>query len=241
MKPKYIEIAENIASDISRGLLKPGDKAPSENGIISAMNVSNTTARKALSYLESMGLAKKIRGKGTIVLENNKSVLSRALGSFSAIRDSFSQNLKNEGFKASVKIAEQKIFRGKVSVEIAGKFYELNGRIFKMRILRYADKNLLKDETRYFDADACIGIENFGDLDPLIHTLLEKFGVEIARVDRSFSAKISDTKSNSEFSKKPVALILLEGASVSKEGKLIEIEKSLYRAERYKFTVESKA
>lgn len=239
MKAKYIEIAEGIAGEISRGILKPGDRVPSENEIISTMKVSNTTARKALSHLESTGLAKKIRGKGTIVLENDKTILSRALGSFDAIRDSFTQNLKKEGFNARVKIVEQKIFRGKISVEIAGKFYELSGRICKIRILRYANKNLLKDEIRYFSADICKGIENIGDPDPLVRTLFEKFGVEVSRVDRSFSAKIADAKEHSEFGKKPIALILLEGASISKNGKLIEIEKSFYNAERYKFTVES--
>lgn len=242
VKPKYIQIAEKISKLIESGELKAGQNAPSENRIISEYDVSNTTARKALLELELIGLVSRVKGKGTVVLENSKGVLTRVIGSFDAIGESFAENLKKDGLKGSVKIAERTVFRGKVSASINGSFYELSGRIYKIRVLRYGGKILLKDEERFFDADLCSGVEELGDIDPFIGTLSKKCGVEIGRVDRSFSAKVANAKEDADFGFiKPSALIVMEGASFDGNGKLAEIERSLYRADKYKFAVGSGA
>jgi GntR family transcriptional regulator len=82
MRPKFQTISDEVIEKIKTGELQPGDKIPSENELIKNYNVSNTTARKSLLEIENRGWAKRIKGKGTFVL--NRTVghhLIRTLGS----------------------------------------------------------------------------------------------------------------------------------------------------------------
>lgn len=97
--PKYIEISKAIIAKIEAGELLPGDKVPSENELINMYKISNTTARKSLLEVELQGWANRIKGKGTFVLNRSEDKhLTRILGSFHAIKESFSNNLVKEGF-----------------------------------------------------------------------------------------------------------------------------------------------
>ena len=124
-KPKYALIASSIARDICAGRLKPGAKVPSESALMRQWGVSNTTARKIHLELELRGVVRRIKGKGTVVLENPKKYITRKVGLFEVIKDSFSQNLIKDGFSPRVEIAERKMFRGSDSVEIDGIFFEI--------------------------------------------------------------------------------------------------------------------
>lgn len=239
-KPKYALIASSIARDICAGRLKPGAKVPSESALMRQWGVSNTTARKIHLELELRGVVRRTKGKGTVVLENPKKYITRKVGLFEVIKDSFSQNLIKDGFSPRVEIAERKMFRGSESVEIDGNFFEIRGKIFKIRTLRYANSVLFKDETLFIDAGMCAGIEDAGDLDPVLVSLSDKFSVEIDSVSRSFGACLSDTGRTPFFkSKKPLPLVFLEGANRTKSGKTVVIEKSFYRGDKYRFSVES--
>ena len=81
-KPKYALIASSIARDICAGRLKPGAKVPSESALMRQWGVSNTTARKIHLELELRGVVRRIKGKGTVVLENPKKYITRKVGLF---------------------------------------------------------------------------------------------------------------------------------------------------------------
>src|SRR6056297_1099317 len=97
--PKYLAISKEIIEKIKSGDLQPGDRVPSENDLIKMYSVSNTTARKSLLEVEMNGWANRIKGKGTFVLNRSDDRhLTRVLGSFFAMRESFTENLIREGF-----------------------------------------------------------------------------------------------------------------------------------------------
>ena len=68
--PLYYQISREIIEKIQTGELLPGMRVPSENEIVKKYEVSNTTARKILNEIESLGWALKIKGKGTFVQRN---------------------------------------------------------------------------------------------------------------------------------------------------------------------------
>lgn len=248
---KYSSIADDIAKLVSRGEIKVGEKVPSENDIIAQYGVSNTTARKALAQLENRGIVCRVKGKGTVVIDSGE-VLTRALGSFEAIAGSFDGNLKRDGYVPDTKILEKKPVSGKVNVQIGGNFYEIVGRYLKVRTLRCAEKCapdgafsggdliVLKDETYYFSLKFLKGIDGEEAFDSPVPLLRDKFGVMVAKVDRSFSARISSGKTAELFGKSQ-PLFCMEGAFLDSSGRVLVIEKSLYNAQRYKFTIESTA
>ncbi|MFD3781184.1 GntR family transcriptional regulator [Streptomyces sp. NPDC058612] len=65
--PRYVQIADDLRTKILEGVLRGGDRVPSENEICEQWPVSKITARRALGLLRSEGLVEGVRGKGTFV------------------------------------------------------------------------------------------------------------------------------------------------------------------------------
>ena len=156
MKPKFIEISEGIIDNIKSGELLPGDKIPSENELITSHKISNTTARKVLSQIESEGWARRIKGKGTFVLNRTpQHQLLRTLGSLDATRRGFHDYLTAEGFNHRDIILEKTILNEGISTQVNNKHFIIEGPVLKIHQLRYADDELIKDEMKYISLKLC--------------------------------------------------------------------------------------
>jgi len=243
MSPKYIVISNEIIRKIEVGELQPGDKIPSENELIKNFNISNTTARKCLLELEHKGWANRIKGKGTFVLNRSKDkYLTRVLGSFHAIRESFNDNLIKEGLSPKNIILEKTIIENGISSNINNRHFIIEGPVLKIHRLRYGNELLLKDETRYISLTLCPKI-NLLDLDvPLLKTYEETYKLELENVERSLSTELINPREPLNYfeNEKPMASFILDGAVTCNNGKVVEIEKSLYRGDKYKFSVSAK-
>lgn len=62
-------VIEQFISDIRAGILKPGDKLPTESAIMELHGVSRTVVREAISHLQASGQVETRHGIGTFVLE----------------------------------------------------------------------------------------------------------------------------------------------------------------------------
>lgn len=69
-------VAEKILEQIERGLLKEGERLPSERTIAEEMGVSRPPVREALSALQIMGVVESLTGDGTYVKANAKEIIS---------------------------------------------------------------------------------------------------------------------------------------------------------------------
>lgn len=241
--PKYISISNKIIDKIKSGDLQPGDKVPSENELIKMYSVSNTTARKSLLEIELKGWANRIKGKGTFVLNRfyDKHV-TRVLGSFHAMRESFTNNLYKEGFTPKNIILEKTILENGISFEINNKHYIINGQVLKIHRLRYADNILLKDETKYISLSLCPRF-NMLDLDQAFIKLYEdKYNLKLENAERTISSSIIYPKDHNNYfeNDNPIAVFVLDGVLICDNDRIIEIEKSFYRGDRYKFSVIAK-
>lgn len=61
-------VIESISGAIEAGVLKPGDKLPTESAIMAAHGVSRTVVREAISHLQAAALVQTRHGIGTFVL-----------------------------------------------------------------------------------------------------------------------------------------------------------------------------
>ncbi len=66
-KAKYYVLMEELKKDIVSGMLKPGDRLPSEHELSASCHVSRHTVRKALSILVQEGFIQAEHGRGTFV------------------------------------------------------------------------------------------------------------------------------------------------------------------------------
>jgi DNA-binding FadR family transcriptional regulator len=62
------EVMESLASSIREGLIKPGDKLPTESEIVARFDVSRTVVREAISRLQANRLVETRHGVGTFAL-----------------------------------------------------------------------------------------------------------------------------------------------------------------------------
>ncbi|WP_053368575.1 GntR family transcriptional regulator [Bacillus sp. FJAT-27245] len=65
--PIYLQISEEIKSQILSGEYREGDRLPSESEFISKYKVTRTTIQRALAVLVNEGLIERIHGKGSFV------------------------------------------------------------------------------------------------------------------------------------------------------------------------------
>jgi GntR family transcriptional regulator len=66
-EPPYFQLANILRQQIATGILRPGDRIPSETQLSEQYEVSPMTARRALTILLDEGLATAMRGRGTFV------------------------------------------------------------------------------------------------------------------------------------------------------------------------------
>ncbi|MGH2776988.1 MAG: GntR family transcriptional regulator [Actinomycetota bacterium] len=71
--PYYFQLRKLLAEEISAARWVPGVRTPSEPDICRHFDVSRTTVRQALAALESEGLIRKEKGRGTFVAEPRSS------------------------------------------------------------------------------------------------------------------------------------------------------------------------
>jgi GntR family transcriptional regulator len=65
--PNYLRIAEALTRDIGAGLLRPGDKLPTERALAARHGVTVTTLRKSLKLLTERGLLERRQGSGNYI------------------------------------------------------------------------------------------------------------------------------------------------------------------------------
>jgi GntR family transcriptional regulator len=66
-RPRYVQLAASLRSDILSGVLKPGDSLPSEPELAESWGLSRTSVRHAIRELREWGLVRAEQGRGTFV------------------------------------------------------------------------------------------------------------------------------------------------------------------------------
>ena len=172
-KPIYIQVSELIIDYAKKNKLGPGDLLPSENLLISKLEVSRNTVRLAVERLAKMGFLKKVRGQGTFLTRKRRPSLDLDA------TQGFEGSLKSLGLTVENKIVEKRLLdndppwtAGLVSVNSdqlmlirrlktsLGRILALEDRILPEHVLgRYSDDELKEENIcpylleRYPDTD----------------------------------------------------------------------------------------
>ena len=67
--PIYVQLRDQLAALIGRGLLKPGERLPTMREMAVALRIDLNTVQRAYAELERDGLLTLVRGRGTFVAE----------------------------------------------------------------------------------------------------------------------------------------------------------------------------
>ena len=231
--PKYLTIFNSIIANIKNNELIPGSKVPSENEIIKEYNVSNTTARKVLQEIENAGWAVKIRGKGTFVKDF-------IVGRSAAKILSFTRNMIEQGLTPSTVLLGSEVIDKDWPINVSGKVYAIQGPIFKLKRLRLANNVPMMHETRFISLKCCPEIWEHDLLGSLYKLYSEKFSRYITKIEQDLSAISLDEYSKDKFGiKKEMVGIKVEGVTFCGKEMILEAEESIYRGDKYKFSVQA--
>lgn len=80
-------LIEQIGGAIRQGVLKPGDKLPTESSLMTQHGVSRTVVREAISHLQAAGLVQTRHGIGTFALERPQTGLGLDAENILTLRD----------------------------------------------------------------------------------------------------------------------------------------------------------
>jgi GntR family transcriptional regulator len=229
--PKYYTISQEIIRRIREGDIAPGSRIPSENDIIRRHRVSNTTARKALLEIEKSGWALKIKGKGTIARSRS---VTRSVNRIL----SFTNNMVEAGFQPGTRLLERELLKHGHAVLINGRRYRINGPTLRIRRLRLADEVPMMLEDRYLNLALCPGIAK-ADLEESLYQLYEReCGLELTEVHQMLSAVMLETGVREHFGlEEPIPGFLVEGVTFCAKELILELERSFYRGDKYRFAV----
>jgi GntR family transcriptional regulator len=232
--PKYYQISRQIIAAIRSGRLKPGMQIPSENEIIKQYGVSNTTARRSLQEIERAGWGTRIKGKGTFVCQRNvQRSATRILG--------FTGNMIEAGYTPSTRVLDaRKISRG-YSATINGRRYVMPGPVYKIHRLRFADDTPMMLEVRYISIEFCPDIENQDFTDSLYDIYKEHYNLSLMEIKQVLSTVMIDAGTQRFFDiREPIPAFRVEGVTFCGKEMILEIEDSIYRGDKYRFSVFAK-
>jgi GntR family transcriptional regulator len=225
-------ISGKIIGQIQGGSLSAGDAVPSENEIIAAYGVSNTTARKVLQEIEREGWVTRIKGRGTFVREGKvERSADRIL--------SFTKNMRACGLEPSTRVLDIRVLQKGRTILLGRRKCQLTGPIVRIERLRLADGVPMMKEMRFISSKLCPGIER-KDLTGSLYDIYEKaYGYQLKNVDQIMSAVMMDRKSDMSLFEieDPIPAFFVEGATFCGKDVVLEMEESLYRGDQYRFEV----
>lgn len=229
--PKYYSISRKIIGRIHSGELLPGMKVPSENELIREFGISNTTARKVLHEVERAGWVVRIKGRGTFVREKN---IERSANKIL----SFTRNMREAGHVPSTKVLDGRRISGGYAAVINGRRYAIKGPVFKIHRLRFANDTAMMLEVRYISLSLCPGIEKMSFGGSLYELYQKQYGHQLTEVNQMLSTTIIDESTSSFFDiKHPVPAFRVESVTFCGRELVLEMEDSLYRGDKYRFSV----
>lgn len=218
--PVYYQLKEDIKEKINKGVWKVGQCIDSERELSDSYSVSRMTVRQALGELVQEGILHREKGKGTFVCEPK--VKQRDIMSFSEMVKKVGLNLVNEviGFE---KIQTPQNLTNLLEFD----------EVYRIDRLRVVDGEVIANEVIYIPCDYC-GYIDKEKLKNSFYEILHEYGYVIDNSEASIQAILMDDYYKKIFRvNETVPLIKSYSKNITSDGKLLFIEESIYRSDKY--------
>ena len=235
MIPRYFQIFQDIYNKIEEGVYDNGDKLPSETELCDYYKVSRGTVREAIKSLMLQGLVVSERGRGTFITTNKiEQDVNQLMG--------FTEVMKKNGKTASGRIIEISI---KKPNSVVKKVMKLKDDEMVVRIirLRYGNEKPMIIERSYFAYEIFKPIYDFDLEQESIYDLLYKHtSYRLGNAVQDIEAVLASPK-ESELLMVDIGapLLMMTRLILLKDGTPFEYTKDFYRADKLKFTIQTKS
>ncbi len=232
MTPKYYQLANILKEKIQNGEWPPRTPIPSERVLENQYNISRTTIRQAIDYLERQGFIYREHGRGTFVSPQK---LQKGLQELT----SFSEDLLRRGIQPGQIIQSIEFL---TPSEAILRRLELppHARVLRVERVRLGDGTPIGLQTSYIklDENQIISREDLEKAGSLYKILQNKFNIIPTEADETLEVTLATPNEASQLQIKPGAPLLLnERLLYNQNREPVEFVKILYRGDRYRYLI----
>jgi GntR family transcriptional regulator len=230
--PLHHQVRNYLLGSIERGDLQPGQKLLQEREYATRFGISLAPVRQAILDLVKEGYLYRVPGRGTFVreqkVEEKISILS-----------SFTESMRAKGLNAVLRVVELR--KGKAPAAIKAMLGADDQRFVFLQRVALVDQEAIALLSSYLPARLVPGLEN-RDLNgqSLYKTLEERYGIVLARAESTIEVvRCRGTQSTILGIPQGTPLLQVEGKTYDVTDQFVEFAQVLYRADRFRFTIES--
>jgi DNA-binding GntR family transcriptional regulator len=230
--PLHHQVRNYLLGCIERGELQPGQKLLQEREYAARFGISLAPVRQAILDLVKEGYLYRVPGRGTFVreqkVEEKISILS-----------SFTESMRAKGLHAVLRVVELRVVKAPA---IVGPIPETQDQqfVFLQRVALVEGKAIALLSS-YLPSRLVPGLESL-DLNSqsLYKILEERYGIVLARAESSIEVvRCRGTQSTVLGVPQGTPMLQVEGKTYDVTDQFVEFAQVLYRADRFRFTIES--
>jgi GntR family transcriptional regulator len=230
--PLHHQLRNMLHDQIERGTLRPGQQIPHERQYAEHLGISLAPVRQALLELVRQGYLLRVRGKGTFVRDDKVIEKINLLGSFT-------DSLRSQGLapEFTVTCAEVK----PPPTEVREVFGGRPRRLFRLDRLASVAGGPLALLTAWLDPARFpdLAAQDFTKV-PLYATLERLYGVQMGRALSTIEVvQIAGDEANLLQLAPGASALRVQGTTFDQDDRATEVSRVLYRADRFRFSLES--
>lgn len=239
-KPRYLQIADDLAQQIRAKVISPGEQVPSEAELMSRYSVAQGTVRKAMTELRTTGLIETHHGKGSYV-KTRPPVHRKSSDRFRrshrlAGKAAYLAEAEQSGAKASVTV----LFVGPTEApeDIAERLSVSPGaQVLARRRLYFTDGVPTEEATSYLPWDIAKDIPELFAENPGgggIYARLEEHGHVLAELSETVRARLATKQETVALSLSPGSPIIhLTRNALTEAGRVVEVCDTIMAADQF--------
>lgn len=230
--PLHHQVRAYLLGCIERGELQPGQQLVQEREYAARFGISLAPVRQAILDLVKEGYLYRVRGRGTFVreakVEEKITILS-----------SFTESLRAKGLRAEMRIIGSRL---EPAPEGMRKYIaQPNQPVLSLRRVAMVDGEAIALLSAFVPSELVPGLEAVNlEGRSLYQTLEERYGIVLARAETAIEVVRCRLEEAALLGiSQGTPMMLAEGATYDVSDRFIEFSRVLYRADRFRFTLES--
>ncbi len=230
--PLHHQVRGYLLGCIERGELPPGERLLQEREYAARFGISLAPVRQAMLDLVKEGYLYRVPGKGTFVREQRVEEKINILASFS-------ESMRAKGLHAALRIIEQRV--GGAPPALRAVIPGSDQPFLIVQRLAMLGGEAIALLSSYLPAQLVPGLETLDLADQsLYRTLEERYGIVLARAESVIEVvRCRGAQATLLGIPAGTPLLQVEGNTYDIEDQFVEFSRVLYRADRFRFTIES--
>ncbi|HYT27888.1 MAG TPA: GntR family transcriptional regulator [Ktedonobacteraceae bacterium] len=230
--PLHHQVRNYLLGSIERGELLPGQQLLQEKEYASRFGISLAPVRQAILDLVKEGYLYRVPGKGTFVreqkVEEKISILS-----------SFSESMRAKGLSATLRVVELRV--GKIPPALRSVLGPDDQQYVFLQRVALSQGEAIALLSSYIPARLVPGMETIDFQGrSLYKTLEERYGIVLARAENTIEVVRCRATQAAALGISPgTPMLQVEGKTYDVTDQFVEFAQVLYRADRFRFTIES--